>query len=67
MTCIAQIWDNGDTTTCDKPTGHPDNSYCPRCRKVRLEHLAVEISAIDLKRRSLLEQQQDLIAENARA
>ncbi len=49
MTCINKVWDNGDTTSCDLPTGHPDNHYCPKCIRFKLPHVDSEIQKIEAK------------------
>lgn len=66
MTCIFQLWGDDDAGVCKRPTGHPDNLYCPRCRKTQLDSLAKQISRLDFKRRDLLRQQRNVLAEDHR-
>jgi hypothetical protein len=49
MTCINQVWGNGDMESCDLPTGHPDNHYCPKCLRFKLPHVDGEIQKLEAK------------------
>lgn len=49
MSCIAQVWDNGDMTSCDKPTKEGVR-FCFECAQRKLTEAWAQFHQADLAR-----------------